>query len=68
MMDFEEKTIKKNYNSGNAMKCIERLDLKGNKGTYSKLDNAPMSVRQLYIIPTLGVCKVWKSIKRVSKV
>ena len=50
------------------MKCIERLNLEGNKGTNSKLDNAPMCVRQLYIIPTLGVCKFWKSIERVSKV
>ena len=50
------------------MKCIERSNFKRNKKTYFKLDNAMMCLKQLYImIPTLGICKFWKSMKRASK-
>ena len=65
-MDFEEK-MTKNVQVWNAMKCIKRLNFKRKKKTYSKFDNALTCLKQLYIIPTLGRCKFWKSVKRLSK-
>ena len=66
MMGFEEKMTKK----GTTQECNEvywETKFQRNKKTYSKLDNAPMCLRQVYVIPTLGICKVWISIKRVSQ-
>ena len=66
MMDFEEKMTKK----GTTQECNEvywEAEFQRNKKICSKLDNATMCLRELYVIPTLGICKVWKSIKRVSK-
>ena len=51
-MDFEEKMTKK----GTTQECNEvhwEAEFQRNKKTYSKLDNAPMCLRQLYVIPTL---------------
>ena len=66
MMDFEEKFTKQ----GTTKECNEvywETKFQRNKKTYFKLDNAPMCLRQLYVIPTMSICKVWISIERVSK-
>ena len=67
MLEFEEKMTKKKVQLRNSMKCIKKLSFKRKKRTYSKLDNALMYIKQLYIVPTLGAIKFWKSIKRLTK-
>ena len=65
-MDFEEKMTKQ----GTTQECNEvywEAEFQRNKKTYSKLDNVPMCLRQLYVIPTLEPFFNAKKIKKKKK-